>query len=115
MNTPNSCTNTTSNTNNTISAGNCNDYEYFINLSIGTPPQNFKLLFDTGSPTLWVPTTQINKTGFNTSASSTLTWTGQNLSRHYGGGNSASGSLGYDIVTIPPLIHVNNEILFVTS
>ncbi|CAF4889152.1 unnamed protein product [Rotaria socialis] len=79
---------------------------YFIGeISIGTPPQNFRIDFDTGSSDLWVPSSQcqwscngFNK--YNSAESTTYVANGETFSISYGDGSSVSGFLSVDVVTI---------------
>ncbi|CAF1525259.1 unnamed protein product [Rotaria magnacalcarata] len=79
---------------------------YFIGtISIGTPPQNFRIDFDTGSSDLWVPSSQCRSScnGFNkynSAESTTYVANGKKFSISYGDGSSASGILSVDVVTI---------------
>ncbi|XP_003784077.1 pepsin B-like [Otolemur garnettii] len=86
---------------------------YFGEISIGTPPQNFLVLFDTGSSNLWVPSTYCqsqacsNHHVFNPSQSSTFSNNGQTYTLSYGSG-SLTVVMGYDTVTIQNIV-VNNQ------
>uniref|UniRef100_A0A8C0G6C9 cathepsin E n=1 Tax=Chelonoidis abingdonii TaxID=106734 RepID=A0A8C0G6C9_CHEAB len=78
------------------------DMEYFGQISIGTPPQNFTVLFDTGSSNLWVPSIYcVSKAcgKFHPSDSSTYSEVGTPFSIQYGTG-SLSGIIGSDQVTV---------------
>ncbi|NXK24323.1 PEPA protein, partial [Arenaria interpres] len=90
------------------------DNEYFGTISIGTPAQEFTVVFDTGSSNLWVPSIYCsspackNHNRFNPAESSTFISTNESLYIAYGTG-SMSGVLGYDTVTVAN-IEVLNQI-----
>ncbi|KAF1662191.1 Gastricsin, partial [Aptenodytes patagonicus] len=92
----------------------CSQSFYFGEISIGTPPQNFLVLFDTGSANLWVPSTYcqtpacVNHATFNHSLSSTFSGIGATYTLIYGFGD-LSVALGYDTVTIQNIVIRNQE------
>ncbi|XP_062053825.1 pepsin-3-like [Lepus europaeus] len=89
----------------TESLENYLDTEYFGTISIGTPPQDFTVIFDTGSSNLWVPSVYCSSAAcsvhnqFNPEDSSTFQATSESLSITYGTG-SMTGFLGYDTVNV---------------
>ncbi|XP_041936333.1 pepsin A-like [Alosa sapidissima] len=90
------------------------DLAYYGVISIGTPPQSFRVIFDSGSSNLWVPSVYCSSTAcnnhqkFNPSQSSTFKNSGQSLQIQYGTG-SMTGFLGYDTVAVGG-IQVPNQI-----
>ncbi|XP_044307225.1 pepsin B-like [Varanus komodoensis] len=73
-------------------SNNLNSF-YFGEISIGTPPQNFQVLMDTGSSNFWVPSTYCksmacdNHKKFDPSVSSTYEKPGQTYTLFYGIGD----------------------------
>ncbi|GAB1302190.1 Pepsin A-5 [Apodemus speciosus] len=77
-------------------------------ISIGTPPQEFKVVLDTGSSVLWVPSVYCSSPAcarhrtFNPLRSSTFLVSGRPVNVAYGSGEM-SGFLAYDTVKIGDL------------
>ncbi|KAG0053849.1 hypothetical protein BGZ83_000323 [Gryganskiella cystojenkinii] len=82
------------------------DLEYYGTVSVGTPAQDVKLDFDTGSSDIWFPsstcTTAACKahTQFDATKSSSFKKDGRKWHIGYGDGSTASGILGSDLVSV---------------
>ncbi|XP_045643461.1 cathepsin E isoform X1 [Ursus americanus] len=90
------------------------DMEYFGTISIGSPPQNFTVIFDTGSSNLWVPSVYCTSAACKTHArfypsqSNTYSELGSHFSIQYGTG-SLSGIIGADQVDVEGLVVVGQQ------
>ncbi|KAF6292704.1 cathepsin E [Rhinolophus ferrumequinum] len=90
------------------------DMEYFGTISIGSPPQNFTVIFDTGSSNLWVPSVYCTSSACKTHArfypsqSNTYSASGSHFFIQYGTG-SLSGIIGADHVSVEGLTVVSQQ------
>ncbi|CCM03103.1 uncharacterized protein FIBRA_05223 [Fibroporia radiculosa] len=88
-------------------------------VSIGSPAQDFVIDFDTGSPDLWVPSTQCEgcnaRHSYDPSASSTSVAKSGTFRIGYGDGSTASGPIFTDDVSVAGIAVHNQAFSAVTS
>jgi len=92
--------------------------QYYGEVTIGTPGETFKVIFDTGSSNLWVPQVGCKhcgipfiapKTKYDQSQSSTYVANGTAFEIVYGSG-SVTGTMAADTVTLAPDLAVQQQL-----
>ncbi|KAK4588409.1 hypothetical protein RGQ29_019411 [Quercus rubra] len=96
------------------------DAQYFGEIGIGTPPQIFTVIFDTGSSNLWVPSDKCFlslacyfHSKYKSSESETYKKNGTSAAIQYGSG-AISGFFSYDDVKVGDLVVKSQEFIEAT-
>ncbi|KAJ2511113.1 hypothetical protein H4217_007543 [Coemansia sp. RSA 1939] len=99
---------------------NVKDYYYYGYIGIGSPPQKFSVVFDTGSSNIWVPGQECSSSActehrrFNQRSSATFHPTTQNIQIQYGTGFIA-GNIAKETVQVAGAVVLQNQSFAVTS
>jgi len=93
-----------------VSLKNYLNAQYFGEIAVGSPPQKFTVIFDTGSSNLWIPSAKCYfsvacffHSKYRSSRSSTYEKNGKSADIHYGTG-SVSGFFSQDHVKVGDLV-----------
>lgn len=104
-----------------VALKNYMDAQYFGEIGVGTPPQKFTVIFDTGSSNLWVPSSKCYlsvacflHSKYASSQSSTYKSNGKHAEIHYGTGEIA-GFFSQDDIKVGDLVVKNQEFIEATS
>ncbi|KAL0286192.1 UNVERIFIED_CONTAM: Aspartic proteinase [Sesamum angustifolium] len=103
-----------------VALKNYMDAQYFGEIGIGSPPQKFTVIFDTGSSNLWVPSAKCYfsvpcffHSKYKSSQSSTHKKNGKPAAIHYGTG-AISGFFSEDNVKVGDLVVKDQEFIEAT-
>uniref|UniRef100_A0ACD5TRM2 Uncharacterized protein n=1 Tax=Avena sativa TaxID=4498 RepID=A0ACD5TRM2_AVESA len=104
----------------TVPLDNYLDTQYYGEIGVGTPPQNFTVIFDTGSSNLWVPSSKCYFSiacylhhKYKATKSSTYIKNGETCTISYGSG-SIAGFFSEDNVLVGDLVVKNQKFIETT-
>ncbi|KAL4291577.1 hypothetical protein GQ457_14G011020 [Hibiscus cannabinus] len=104
-----------------VALKNYMDAQYYGEIGVGTPPQNFTVIFDTGSSNLWVPSSKCYfsiscyfHSKYKASESKTYKKNGKSAAIHYGTG-AISGFFSYDHVKVGDLVVEDQQFIEATK